>query len=219
MTIQKYLQSLGEKLHVSPKESQKILREIQTHLTQEAERLEKKGASASEAEKQACEDFGDPAMIAKGFRNTYSWFFRTSLRVIALTLIVMVFFEEVPNRLLFAIVRPEADSSFPVLWFNILGIASYVLFAAIVFMIVQKITFSSKRLWRLLAITLITAYFGEILYTVVSIIIGMGARVIDASLILHFFLGQFIIITFMMVIYLCLYFAVFKKSVPQRSAK
>lgn len=220
MTIQGYLQSIREKLHVSPKESQKILREIQTHLMQEAKRLEKKGMAASDAEEQACSDFGDPAVIAKGFRKAYSWFFRTSLRVVVLTLIVMVVVNEVPGRLFFAFIQLFDDPtniSFDLRWFNLFILISYLLFAAIVFMVVRKLTFSGKRLWQLLTVTLLTVYFGEILYNISRIIIGMGTSVMDGRFIFFIFISQLLKIVIMILIYLCLYFTVFKKMTLRRS--
>lgn len=211
MTIQGYLQSIREKLHVSPKESQKILREIQTHLMQEAKRLEKKGMSASDAEEQACSDFGDPAMIAKGFRKAYSWFFRTSLRVVALTLIVMVFVNRVPSWFFFVILHPE-DNFIPFVWFDIVILASYTLFGAFVFWVVQKLTFSDKRLWQLLIVTIFSAYFGEILYVIGQIIFGMGPIFVDTNIVLSLFFRQFLKIIPMIVVYVFLYFVEFRKS-------
>lgn len=200
MTIQSYLQSIREKLHVSPKESQKILREIQTHLMQEAKRLEKKGMPASDAEEQACSDFGDPAVIAKGFRKAYSWFFRTSLRVVLLTLIIMLIVQEIPS----AIYR--FSSSYSVFqWHTTIVLVLYALFALTVFSIVKGLTFSTKRLRQFLKITLASVYFGGILYAFASITFGMSLEAaIDPKILLSLFLGQFIKIIPMILVYILL---------------
>lgn len=223
MTIENYIQSLGEQLKLSPGETQKVLKEIAAHLVQETASLQKKGLSREKAEERACTEFGDPAVIAKGYQKMSSWFFRTSLRVVALTLVVMVIVSEVPGRLFFALIQLFDDPtniSFDLRWFDVFIFLFYALFAVFVFLVVQKLTFSSKRLWQLLIVTLITAYFGEILYSIGYIIIGMGTDALESKIIIHLFIGQLLKIIPMIVVYLCLYSTVFKKmTLPQSSEK
>lgn len=216
MTIRNYLQSLGEQLKLSPGETQKVLKEIEAHLVQETASLQKKGLSREKAEERACTEFGDPAVIAKGYQKMSSWFFRTSLRVVALTLVIMVIVNKIPGRLFFELIQLFDDPtniSFDVRWFGVFTFIPYVLFAISVFYIVQQLTFSRRRLLRLLIVTLLTIFFGEIVYAIITISIGMSIHAIDGDLILRLFIGQGMKIILMALIYLCLYFVVFKKSI------
>lgn len=201
MDIQTYLTSLSEQLNLSPSETQKILREIKSHLVQETASLEKTGLSRIKAEERACAEFGDPAVIAQGYRKMSSWFFRTSLRVVVLTLMIMIIILEIPGQIY------RISSSYAVFrWHTFIVLSLFAIFAMIVFSIVQRLTFSTKRLRQLLVITLISVYFGGILYIFAEITFGMSFKAAtEPRMLLALFLGQFIKIAPMILIYLLLH--------------
>lgn len=202
MTIQHYLQTLSGKLKLSPKDSLEVLKEVEAHLAQDTTSLERSGVSRVEAEAQACKEFGDPKHVAEQYQNMSTWFFRAALRVVALTILMLLVVENIPDLLFLGGTPSYALFQ----WYPVMILFSYTLFGVVMFLVVQCLTFSKDRLRKLLIITLATVYVGGILYPLMNIAISMTfATASDPKMVLGLLITQAVKLVPMILVYALMY--------------
>lgn len=202
MTIQHYLETLSGKLKLSPRESLEVLKEVEGHLMQDAAALERSGCSRADAETQACKEFGEPKDVAEQYRSMSSWFFRAALRVVALTILMLLVVENIPDLLFLGGTPSYALFQ----WYPVMILSSYTLFGVVMFLVVQHLTFSKHRLRKLLIITLATVYVGGILYPLMNIAISMTfATASDSKMVFGLLITQAVKLIPMILVYALMY--------------